>query len=168
MPGPLKRDDPNEAAIDRRANPFTAAFALAFLLLLEALSWLTNRGGVFSLTQVWSRVQSEAPTIEVDKNGLRAPILLLTWTAVLLLMRVLRLRLDPSNRAMTFAVLAAVIGGGFVLDGAYGHQLIDRVMVRHGYHRCEQADHERGNGKSRVWFAGYVRWAEACVRRLGQ
>ena len=158
-----ERNEPDPSRADRWARIIVATFLIAFLCLLDALSWLTERGGVFSLFGAASLVRAKAPAIDVDESALRLPILLIVWLVAGSASRLFRLRLvDLSSRPSALVFLLIVIGGGFALTAVYGEAFITRYMSGHGYSRCIAADHAHGNGKSRVWFANYVLQPDSC------
>jgi hypothetical protein len=140
---------------------------VAFFLLLDAASWLAAHGGVFSLLSAASSLTARPPSLDIDKNGLLFPFLLLVWIAVVALCRVTNARLDVTNRQLTFLFVISVIVGGFVLSAVCGEPIITRFMSGHGYSRCEAHDHAHGNGKGRVWFANYVLNKEDCPGPAG-
>ncbi len=104
--------------------------------------------------------------MDVDKNGLTLPFILVIWVMAFGFSRVTGVWIDLSSRSKSLLPVLLIIGGGFALDWTYGETLITEYMVGHGYSRCEAGDWEHGNGKSRVWFADYVLAASDCREHI--
>jgi hypothetical protein len=155
-----------EAQSDSRGvNLMIGLITVAFFFLLEVLSWFTERGGVFSVLSALLSVPSKPPVLDIDKDGLLFPTVVIVWLTGVGLSRLFAIRFDMSKRGKAFLPILAIIGSGFFLNAAYGESIITRYMTAHGYNRCEDGDWEQGNGKSRVWFADYVRQDIECRRR---
>lgn len=135
-------------------------------MLLQLLSWFTERGGIFSIVSALVSVQAKLPVIDVDKDGLSLPFTILSWLVVIGFSRVFDIRLDVRTRAKALLPALIIIGGGFLLDLTIGPPIITRYMAGAGYSRCEAGDWAQGNGKSRVWFADYVRDGVECRQRI--
>ena len=146
-------------------NLITGLMAVAFFILLEILSWFTQRGGVFSVLSAVSAVPSKPPVLDIDENGLLFPTILIVWLTGIGLCRLVGIRFDMSKRGKALLPIFAIIGCGFFLSAAYGESIITPYMTAHGYRRCEDGDWAQGNGKSRVWFVDYVRQDVECRRR---
>jgi hypothetical protein len=108
-------------------------------------------------------IHSRPTFIDIDKNALRFPIILLLWLLVVGLSWATKFRLDFSNRLVSMLLILTIIGGGFVLDGVYGERIITSFMAAHGYGRCSVGDWAHGAGKSRVWFAHYTLGTDDCL-----
>lgn len=158
-PGP---DEPLTSQENHRAKRIVIGFGMVLFLLLDALLWLTERGGLISVITAVSSVHARLAVIDVDSAGLRLPMILITLLVVLGASRLLGLQLGTSTRKRALIPIMLTIGGGFVLDGAFGESIMTQYMARHGYGRCEAGDWAQGNGKSRVWFADYVLQGVEC------
>jgi hypothetical protein len=84
------------------------------------------------------------------------------WLLTAAVYRFGNIRPDFSRRRNAALPIVLVIGGGFLINVLWGPATITRAMTSAGYGRCPSRDHVAGNGKSRVWFAGYVRAGGAC------
>ncbi|MEO7365010.1 MAG: hypothetical protein ABIW03_01665 [Sphingomicrobium sp.] len=110
-------------------------------------------------------VPSKPPVLDIDENSLLFPTIVIVWLTGVGLCRLFGIRFDMSKCGKALLPIFAIIGGGFFLSAAYGESIITRYMTAHGYSRCEEGDWAQGNGKSRVWFADYVRQDVECRRR---
>jgi len=147
------------------ANLVVGFFLFSLFFLLDVLSWFTEKGGIFSVLSALTSLPSDPPVLDIDQNGLLFPSIVIVWLAWVAICHLFCIQIDLSTRAKSLLPLLVIVGGGFFLSGAFGEALITRYMTTHGYSRCESGDWAQGNGKSRIWFADYVRQGVECRRR---
>jgi hypothetical protein len=157
-------DEPESSTDPKRDDLIVGAVLIAFYLFLDTLSWLTERGGIFSILAALFSVHSRPRVMNIDENGLRLPIFIIIWLVMVGACRLFHIRFDMSSRAKALVPVLVIIGGGFVLDGVLGEPIISHYMAGHGYSRCVIGDWEQGNGKSRVSFANYVLTSGDCQK----
>jgi hypothetical protein len=150
------QEEPDEPGDPQTIFLWVGALGLGFLLLLDVILWLEERGGVVSIISALAAVDSGRPFIDVDKSGLRIVFMIVCWLAVFAFCRALGIPLDISTRGKALLPVLAIVGGGFILDGSFGEPIITHYMDRQGYSRCVAGDWDQGPGKSHVWFAHYV------------
>jgi hypothetical protein len=141
---------------------FFGGALIGLYLFLDVLSWLFEGGGIFSITSTLLTVHSRPPIVNVDKDGLRFPITVFIWLVVFGLCRLFNFYPSISKRGQSLLAIAVILGGGFLVDAVLGERIITHYMANHGYNRCVNGDWEKGNGKSRVWFADYVLTSADC------
>ena len=158
-------DGTGESRESNRLMLMGGAILFGLFLLLDAVLWFSERGGVFSLVSALTSIHAKPPVLDIDQNALRFPILIIVWLVLIGLCRLFNVQIDLSTRGKTLLPLLIIIGGGFILDAEFGEPIITHYMASHGYSRCEAGDWAQGNGKSRVWFADYVLQSVECRRR---
>jgi len=160
-------EDAKTARDNNRVFLIGGALLLGLFLLLDVLSWFTERGGIFSIVSAFATVHSKPPILDVDKNGLLLLFTILSWFTAFGICRAFRLQFDVSARAKALLPALSIVGAAFILSGVFGEPIISAYMAHHGYNRCTEGDWAQGNGKSRVWFAHYVLSAADCRPHRG-
>jgi hypothetical protein len=157
-----ENEEETTPALSKRIFFIASLALLAFFLLLDILSWLTERGGIFSIVSALVSIHLNRPGIDIDKSGLWLPFTIVSWLIVLGFCRLFAVELDISTRGKALLPALAIVGGGFALDAAFGESVITDYMASHQYSRCVAGDWGQGSGKSHVWFANYVLKPEDC------
>jgi hypothetical protein len=147
-----------------RAERLVSVILIALALFLSTASWLIDRSGALSVLSAVSSLHARPPTVDVDKHGLRLPVLLLLWLIVAVGCRLSNIRLGLPNRPAAVLLVLALVGGGLGFEELWGEQIITDYMTGHGYNRCVAGDHEKANSKSHVWFVNYNLAGQACHR----
>jgi hypothetical protein len=150
------------SSANQRAKRLVIVILIALAIFLETASWLMDRSGALSVLSAASSLHARPPAVDVDKNGLRLPVLLLLWLFVALGCRLTNVRLGLPNRPGAVLLVLALIGGGLAFEQLWGEQIITNYMAGHGYTRCVAGDHEKANSKSHVWFVNYTLTGQAC------
>jgi hypothetical protein len=158
-------EEPETPSDRKSALLLTTGVLLALFFLLDVLIWFAEQGGIFSVVSAVVSVRSKPAVIDVDENGLLLIFLIIVLIVSYGFCRLCNLQVGLSRRGADTLFMLVVIGSAFVLDGVYGESIITHYMAVHGYSRCTARDWAQGNGKSRVWFADYVRRDVACRRR---
>ncbi len=124
-----------------------------------------NGGGIFSIKAALHAANYNAKMIDVDGSGLFTCFLdvsIILFFGVCALLNV-----SLKNRWITLLIVFVMMGGAFIADAYYDEGIVTHLLAGHGYTRCENRDHEVGNGKSRVWFHNYVLHVADCpAKRL--
>ena len=113
-------DKPEGAGDPSRVFLIASLILLVFFFLLDALSWFTERGGIFSIVSALVSVHSKPPVMDIDKGGLWLPFTILCWLVAVGFCRVFKMELDIGTRAKALLPAFIIIGGGFVLDVVMG------------------------------------------------
>ena len=158
-------EDPETPSDPKSAFLLVTGILFALFFLLDVLIWFTEQGGIISVVAAAVSVSSKPAVMDVDENGLRLVFLIIISISSYGLCRLFDFQVGLSRRAGDTLFMLTVIGSAFVLDGVYGESIITHYMAVHGYSRCAAGDWAHGNGKSRVWFADYVRQDVVCRRR---
>jgi hypothetical protein len=158
-------EEPETPSDRKSALLLVTGILLALVFLLDVLIWFTEQGGIFSVVSAVVSVSSKPAVMDIDENGLRLVFLIIILIVSCGLCGLFDFQVGLSRRAGDTLFMLVVIGSAFVLDGVYGESIITHYMAVHGYSRCAAGDWAHGNGKSRVWFADYVRQGVVCRRR---
>jgi TonB family protein len=151
---------PDREGDSRKTLIYFALGAIAVMFLIEDVVGWINGGGIFSILAAEHAVEHRARTVDVDSSTLRTAFIALFCLVPLCLSRLVVI--DLSKRWVGSITAFAVMGGAFILDGAYDESIVSRYMAKHGYTRCVAHDFHVGTGKSRVWFNDYVRSGADC------
>src|SRR5689334_15320810 len=109
-----------EAQSDSKGiNLIVGLMAVAIFFLFEVLFWFTESGGVFSVLSALLSVPSKPPVLDIDKNGLLFPTIVVVWLTGAGLCRLFGIRFDMSRRGKALLPIFAIIGGGFFLSAAF-------------------------------------------------
>jgi hypothetical protein len=149
---------------NQRAKRLVSVILIALAVFLAMASWFMDRSGALSVLSAASSLHARPLAVDVDKNGLRLPVLLLLWLIVALGCWLMNIRLGLPNHPAAVLLVLALVGGGLGFEELWGEKIITDYMTGHGYDRCVAGDHEKANSKSHVWFVNYVLAGQACHR----
>lgn len=133
-----------------------------FFFVNDVVGYIAG-GGIFSIISALDASTKRTAIIDVDGAGLRT--VFMTPVIIIVMVTCAYFRVDTKNRALSVVTMLTMIGVGFVLDGAYDECVVEHVLEARGYTRCENRDHDFGNGKSKVWFDDYVLRRTDCPAR---
>lgn len=162
-------DDPSfgQETSNRKVLLIAAVVVVGFIFLFNDIVGWIGGGGLFSIISAIRAVGAKAEAIDVDESGLRT--LAMVAFSIPVIAICYRLNVNIERRGITASVFLGIFGGAFAVDSAYGEPTITSYMLAHGYSRCHAGDHVEGHGKSRVWFANYVRNRSDCwIDQLGE
>jgi len=140
-------------------------FAIIFFFFIQDILGNINGGGIFSIKSALQAANSKAEMIDVDGAGLRTVFL---DSAIIIVIGACALfNVNLKSRWLSTIIMLVMVGAGFVIDAYYDEPIMTYLLAAHGYTRCENRDHDYGNGKSKIWFNNYVLHAGDCpAKRL--